>query len=140
MKQFKGVVEKRLPELLQGEPKDALSLRQTIKAIQKIGLAKDLDAKEFRRLHEVLTDEGRADSDDENSVHPFDLLFAYYYDNDQRCHNDLCVAFDESFNIESRLEELLSRLDAAVGTGLFPADNVGVPSERNQAAMLIAFT
>ncbi len=126
-----------VPEGLEGKKKDTLTLKSAVKAFQKVGLMKDLSPTEFKRIHKALVEAGRADDDDIESIHPFDLLYDYY-DSRARSKADNVVMIDDIEGLD--LAHLVSDLNTTLGMKLFSPNNiVNGPAEEEDSSEQLYF-
>ncbi len=128
LKQALNIEDGRHAKCLDGTPHEALAIKPLIKALQKQALAKELDAREFKKLKKALIEKGVADDDeDDDSIHPFDLFFEYYQTL-SRAEADHCAFWEadstKDFNAERKsLDALINRLNTLLGEKLTkPAD------------------
>lgn len=120
-----GLVERELPELLQGEREDDLQIEDAIAVLQKEGLVKELTKKELSNIHRHLVEIGRADEDEIDSVHPFDVLFTYYDENGERQKKDKCLAL-ELFDLEDNLATVLEKLNGLLDMTVFTTEDLAI--------------
>jgi hypothetical protein len=114
----KDIVVEPLPECLSGTQKEALSNRATIKFLQKHGLAKELSAKEIKRIKK---DMYCLDCDDEE-MNIFDLLWCYY-NTDERVDADRVACFEDADDMDD-WDRTLAVFNAILGEDLFSADDL----------------
>jgi|GEM_PF-2224512 len=125
----RGLVDEPVASCLSGPRVDDLDLRPTVKAFQKRGLLKGLDAREIKRIATALVEMGKADPGELEGINPFDLFYEYYQDRDRRkADNCVLTPWDE----EISLADLIESTNECMGFRMFgPEDLVeieGVPA------------
>jgi hypothetical protein len=126
-----GLVERDLPALLQGDRKEDLQIEDAVAVLRKEGLAKELTKKELSKIHKHLVEIGRADEDEIDSVHPFDVLFEYYENNESRKKNDKCMTM-EWFDLEEDLKTVLEKLNELLDMTLFTSEDLAIVSSESE--------
>ncbi|MCA9804737.1 MAG: hypothetical protein KC777_22355 [Cyanobacteria bacterium HKST-UBA02] len=138
----KGLVDEPVASCLSGPRGDDLDLKPLVKAFQKWGLLKGLDAREIKRIAAVLVEMGKADQGDLEGINPFDLFYEYYRDESRR-KADSCVLtpWDE----EVSLAGLIESMNECMGFPMFAPEDLmeieGVPAlvmERDENGSLCA--
>lgn len=125
----RGLVSEPVATCLSGPRGEDLDLTGTVKAFQKMGLLRGLDARERKRIASVLVETGKADPGDPEQINPFDLLYEYYRDVARR-KADACVLtpWDE----EVSLADLIESMNECMGFPVFVTDDLveveGVPA------------
>lgn len=127
-----GLVERELPEMLQGDREEDLQIEEAVAVLRKEGLVGDLNTKELSRIHKHLVEIGRADEDEIDSVHPFDVLFTYYQENKERQEKDKCIAL-EWFDLEDNFASVLAQMNHLLGMTLFTSTDLAlVPGQKQE--------
>lgn len=128
----KDLVAEPLAVCLQGDKKDDLDLKGTIKLLKKHGLVNELSPAVLKQIAKQLVEEGKGDPGDIEGLHPFDVLYCYY-EAESRRGQDRVIAL-EYFEIEEHLAWLIDALNEQLEQIVFLAgdiaaiDNDGEPT------------
>lgn len=130
-----GILDEPLASCLVGPAEPDVPIRKLIKLLQEIGIASELNAKEFDRIKKELVAVGRATADDQ-TIQVGDLLYSYYLPNHRRVKDK--VIFFQDFNPKFDLPTLINDMNIVLGeTAFLPEHIVAKVEEDGRTAYYI---
>jgi tetratricopeptide (TPR) repeat protein len=121
IKKAMGIVSAPLADCLVGPKDDDVSIRELVTIFQKMGLASELNKREFTRIKKAIIKADRATADDD-SIHPLDLFYTYYLPQDRR-KADKFVLF-QNFEPKYDLPTLIKDMNIVLDMVAFRPDDV----------------